>query len=89
VFGARAAREEEILVLRQRLLVLSRKSRKRVRLRNFDSLILVWLYRLFPSVLDAVAIVKPETVLRWHNEGFAPGAGSLGGVEGGRESIAN
>jgi len=24
---------------------------------------LVWLFRLFPSVLDAMVIVKPETVL--------------------------
>jgi transposase InsO family protein len=69
-FEARAAREAEILVLRQQLLVLSRKSRKRVRLRNIDRLILVWLSRLFPSVVDAIVIVKPETVLRWHRRGF-------------------
>jgi transposase InsO family protein len=69
-FEARAAREAEILVLRQQLLVLSRKSRKRVRLRNVDRLILIWLSRLFPSVVDAIVIVKPETVLRWHRRGF-------------------
>ncbi len=80
-FEARASREAEILVLRQRLLVLSRKTRKRIRLRSIDRLILVWLYRLFPSVLDARVIVKPETVLRWHRRGFAlTGAGSLGGA---------
>jgi len=39
------------LVLRQQLLVLSRQTRKRVRLRSIDRLILVWLYRLFPSIL--------------------------------------
>jgi transposase InsO family protein len=39
-------------------------------LRNIDRLILVWLYRLFPSLLDAIIIVKPETVLRWHRRGF-------------------
>jgi hypothetical protein len=33
-FEPRAAREAEILVLRQQLLVLSRKSRKQVRLRG-------------------------------------------------------
>jgi len=69
-FEARAAREAEILVLRQQLLVLSRKSRRRIRLRNIDRLILVWLSRLFPSVVDAIVIVKPETVLRWHRRGF-------------------
>ena len=71
VSEARASREAEILVLRQQLLVLSRRSRKRVRLRNIDRLILVWLCRLFPSVLDAVVIVKPETVLRWYRRGFS------------------
>jgi hypothetical protein len=67
---ARASREAEILVLRQQLLVLRRHFRKRARLRNIDRLILVWLYRLFPSVLDAITIVKPETLLRWHRRGF-------------------
>jgi len=70
VSEARASREAEILVLRQQLLVLSRKSRKRVRLRNIDRLILVWLCRLYPSLLDAIIIVKPETLLRWHRRGF-------------------
>jgi transposase InsO family protein len=69
LFVTRASREAEILVLRQQLLVLSRKP-KRARLRNIDRLILVWLCRLFPSLLDAVVIVKPETVLRWHRSGF-------------------
>lgn len=66
----RACREAEILFLRQQLLVLSRKSGKRVRLRNIDRLVLVCLSRLFPSLLDAIVIVKPETVLRWHRQGF-------------------
>jgi transposase InsO family protein len=69
VIEARASREAEILVLRQQLLVLNRKS-PRFRLRNIDRLMLVWLSRLFPSVLDAMVIVKPETVLRWHRRGF-------------------
>jgi len=65
-----ARREAEILVLRQQLLVLRRKSCTRVRLRNLDRLLLVWLYRLYPSVLNAVVIVKPETVIAWHRRGF-------------------
>jgi hypothetical protein len=56
-----ARREAEILILRRQLLVLGRKSRTRVRLRNLDRLLLVWLYRLYPSILHAVVIVKPET----------------------------
>jgi transposase InsO family protein len=70
MLAARASREAEIFVLRQQLLVLSRKSRARVRLHNVDRLVLVWLYRLFPSLLDAIIIVKPETVIRWHRRGF-------------------
>ena len=67
---SQARLQAEILVLRQQLLVLSRKSLLRARLRNLDRLILVWLYRLFPSILDAITVVKPETVLRWHHRGF-------------------
>ncbi|HEY1615521.1 MAG TPA: hypothetical protein VGF97_17715 [Rhizomicrobium sp.] len=49
--------------------VLLRKAPK-VRLAGADRALFVFLYRLFPSVLDAIAIVKPETVLRWHRAGF-------------------
>jgi len=57
-------------VLRQQVLVLSRKSGLRARLRNLDRLLLVWLYRLFPSLREAITVVKPETLLRWHRRGF-------------------
>jgi len=39
-------------------------------LRNIDRLIFVWMYRLFPSILEAITVVKPETVIRWHRRGF-------------------
>jgi hypothetical protein len=45
------------------VIVLSRKSGSRVRLRNIDRLMFVWLDRLFPSILDAITVVKPETVI--------------------------
>ncbi len=67
---SRARLEAENLVLRQQPSVLNRRSPSRVRLRNLDRLLSVWLYRLFPSLLDAIAIVKPETVLRWHRRGI-------------------
>jgi hypothetical protein len=35
-----------------------------------DRFLFVWLYRGFPSVLEVVAIVRPETVIRWHRAGF-------------------
>lgn len=69
-FESRARLEAENLVLRQQLLVLNRRLPGRLRLRNIDRLIFVWLYRLFPSLLDAIIIVKPETLLRWHRRGF-------------------
>jgi hypothetical protein len=66
---SRARLEAENLVLRRQVLILSRKS-SRARLRNLDRLILVWLYRIFPTLLSAIAVVKPETVIRWHRRGF-------------------
>ena len=69
-FTRRARLEAENLILRQQLVVLRRKSPKRVRLWNIDRLLLVWLYRLYPSLLDAIIIVQPETVIRWHRRGF-------------------
>jgi hypothetical protein len=51
-FTRRARLEAENLLLRQQLVVLRRKSPKRVRLWNIDRLLLVWLYRLYPSLLD-------------------------------------
>jgi transposase InsO family protein len=33
-------------------------------------LIFVWLYRLFPSLLEAAVVFKPETLVRWHRSGF-------------------
>ena len=67
---SRARLEAENLVLRQQVIVLSRKSPSQVWLRNIDRLIFVWAFRLFPSILDAIIVVKPETVIRWHRRGF-------------------
>ena len=66
---SRARLEAENLVLRQQVIVLSRKSPSRVWLRNTDRLIFVWLYPLFPWILNAISVVKPETVIRWHRRG--------------------
>jgi hypothetical protein len=69
-FKSRARLEAENLVLRQQLNVLMRKLPKRLRLTNSDRVLLVWLYRLFPSILSAIRIVRPESVIRWHRRGF-------------------
>lgn len=70
LFRSHAAREAEMAFLRQQLLVLKRSAPARLRLRSADRLIFVWLYRLFPSLLGAAVIFKPETLVRWHRSGF-------------------
>src|SRR6202047_1727564 len=62
--------EAEILTLRHRLNVLRPKAPKRLAFSNFDRLVFTSLYRIAPGVLDALVIVKPETVVRWHRAGF-------------------
>src|SRR5258708_12902219 len=69
-FKARATLEAENLVLRQQVNVLCRRTPKRPHLNNTDRFLFVWLYRWFPSVLEVVAIVSPETIIRWHRAGF-------------------
>ena len=70
LFRSRARLETEILVLRHQLMILHRKAPRRLRLSVVDRLFFVWLYRLHPSVISAVTIVRPETVVRWHRAGF-------------------
>jgi transposase InsO family protein len=70
LFQSSARREAEILVLRQQINVLRRKSPKRPALNNSDRLLFVWLSRLVPTTLAALAVVSPETVIRWHRAGF-------------------
>jgi hypothetical protein len=69
-FRSRASLEAEILVLRHQLNVLRRKSSKRPTFNNLDRLIFAGLYGMAPNVLSALAIVKPESVIRWHRKGF-------------------
>jgi len=68
-FKTQAQLEAEITLLRHQLNVLRRQA-PMPRLTLVDRLLFVWLYRLFPSVLNGVAIVQPETVIRWHRQGF-------------------
>ena len=62
--------EAENLVLRHQVSILRRRSSGRLRLSNADRMAFVWLYRLCPSVVDAVAIIRPETVIHRHRRGF-------------------
>src|SRR5262249_19644440 len=69
-FKPRTKLVAEILVLRHQLKLLRRQVSKRPQLSNTDRFLFVWLYRWFPSVLSAIAILRPETIIRWHRAGF-------------------
>jgi hypothetical protein len=63
---SRGRLEAEVIVLRHQLNILRRQSPKLVRPNAFDRAIFVCLYRHFPDIGNAVAIIRPETVIRWH-----------------------
>src|SRR6266436_6000812 len=69
-FKTQARLEAEIVMLRHQLNVLRRRVPSKPKLTVADRLLFVWLYRLFPSVLDAITIVQPETIIRWHRTAF-------------------
>src|SRR6266481_2428114 len=69
-FKSKSRLEAENAALRHQLVVLQRRARGRVHLTNGDRLFLVHLYRWFPSVLKAITIIRPETLVRWHRAGF-------------------
>ncbi len=66
---SRAALAAENLALRQQVAVLQR-SLKRPRLHRRDRIFWVWLSRLWRGWRSSLLVVQPETVLRWHREGF-------------------
>jgi len=70
-FKPRPRLEAEILILRHQLNVLQQRTpRRRLHLRWIDRALFIWLYRRYPRILDAMSIVRPETVVRWHRKGF-------------------
>ena len=80
--------EAENAALRHQLAVLQRKLRgRRIEFTNGDRLFFILLYRLFPSVLKAMTIVRPKQSSAGIGRAFAAiGAGNRGGGEGGRPS---
>ena len=70
LFRSRSQLQVEILVLRQQLIVLRRTAPKRVRLRALDRLLFVLLYRLWSGIFDSVAVMQPDTIVRWHRRGI-------------------
>ena len=69
-FKSRRRLEAEILVLRHQLNVLQQRAPRRLCLTWVDRALFVWLYRGFPRILNAITILRPETIVRWHRKGF-------------------
>ena len=69
-FKSKLRLEAENAVLRHQLIVLRRKLHGRVRLTNHDRWFFIQLYRWFPSILNVLTIIRPETLVRWHRAGF-------------------
>jgi transposase InsO family protein len=69
-FKSKSRLEAENAALRHQLMVLRRKVRGRPQLTNGDRWFFIQLYRWFPSILEALTIIRPETLVRWHRVGF-------------------
>jgi hypothetical protein len=70
-FKSKLRLEAENAMLRHQLMVLRRRVRGRVRLTNNDRWFFIQLYRWFPSILQVLTIIRPETLVRWHRAGFS------------------
>src|SRR5271157_4658450 len=86
-FKSKLRLEAENAVLRHQLIVLRRRVRGRAQPTNNDRWFLVQMYRWFPSILKAVTIVQPETLVRWHRTGFRRYWGWKSNLRGGRPRI--
>jgi hypothetical protein len=69
-FKSKSRLEAENMVLRHQLNVLRRKTQGRIWLTSSDRWFFVQLYRWFPSILQVLTVVRPETLVHWHPAGF-------------------
>ena len=68
--------EAKNIALGHQVSVLRRKHAGQVRLSRLDRFFLTWLTRLYPPVLDAIVVVRPERP-------FCAGTGTVSGPCGG------
>src|SRR6476660_8953112 len=87
IFKPKSRLEAENAALRQQLIVLQRKVRGRVQFTNSDRLFFIQLYRWSPSVLKAMMIIRPETLVRRHRAGLRRSWRWKSRSTGGRPSI--
>ena len=89
LFKSKSQLAAENVALRQQVIVLQCK-RGRVQLTDSDRLFFIQLYRWFPSVLNAITIVRPETLCAGiARASVATGAGNPGIAEDGHPSRRN
>src|SRR5260370_20843764 len=69
-FKSNTRLEAENAALRHQLIVLRRKVQGRADLTNNDRWFFIQMYRWFPSILEVLVIIRPETLLHWHRAGF-------------------
>jgi hypothetical protein len=69
LFRSRRQLEVENLFLRHQLNIALRRA-PRLRLHGSDRALLVWMTRLWPSLLGLSRVVQLDTILRWHRAGF-------------------
>ena len=67
---SRAALHIEVLALRHQVQVLQRSRPRRLRLVKADRCLWAWLSRTWTDWRAALVIVKPETLIAWHRQGF-------------------
>jgi len=67
---SRALLHLEIPALRQQLAMITNRERRRVRFRLRERLFWLWLCRIWPGCFKTLAIFKPDTLVRWHQQGF-------------------
>ena len=83
IVRSRAALHLEVLALRHQLQVLQRSRPRRLRLAKADRWFWAWLSRTWSNWRTALVIVKPETVIAWHRQGFRySGPGKVDGASG-------
>jgi hypothetical protein len=86
-FKSKSRLEAENAVLRHQLIVLRRKMRGRPQLTNNDRWFFIQLHRWFPSILQVLTIIRPETLVLWHRAGFRAYWGWKSRPRGGRPQI--
>ena len=60
----------EIIALRHQLAVVHRSRRPQLRFTPVDRMLWAWLSRSWRGWREAIHIVKPDTVIAWHRQGF-------------------